>query len=179
MLLLLRRPHRNITSLYAFEKIWKPTTDAKRGRGGDGDAVGMTSYERKPMKCSHSASAGLLYCLPTASQLLKLRALGSVTCRNSEQVLLQALWPVATQNRFCYRLCDLSQLRTRSATTNLLPVFGRNLRWGMARRKSVCLTHDNKKHADVQPCTEWGSKTRSLCPCGRKHTHTHAHTHLT
>ena len=91
MLLLLRRPHRNITSLYAFEKIWKPTTDAKRGRGGDGDAVGMTSYERKPMKCSHSASAGLLYCLPTASQLLKLRALGSVTCRNSEQVLLQAL----------------------------------------------------------------------------------------
>jgi hypothetical protein len=31
MLLLLRRPHRNIMSFCAFEKFWKPTTDTKRG----------------------------------------------------------------------------------------------------------------------------------------------------
>ena len=103
----------------------------------------MTSYKWQPANCSQSASTGLLYCLLTASQLLKLRALGSVTC---------------------------------SATVSFLPIYGRNLRLGMARCNSICFTHDNKKEADVEPSTERGSNTRPLCPCGRKHTHTHTHT---
>ena len=51
MLLLLRRPHRNITSFCAFDRIWKPTTDAKRlwVGGKDGGEVGLTSFTRKPV----------------------------------------------------------------------------------------------------------------------------------
>jgi hypothetical protein len=41
---------------------------------------------------------------------------------------------------------------------------------GLARRKASTYTQDNttQKNADIHPCLEWGSNSRSQCSSGRR-----------